>query len=92
MNNELDCIEDKKRFLYLRKKLIIFLVLLTFIFTTYKIQENNKIELLNSFNNNQELICSNKIVSKKLNWEYDEKNKRIFKNDDTFLIKNCKRK
>lgn len=83
-------IEEKSLFKKRVTSLLLAVVLLGIIFISCQNNKTNKEELIKVFNNGQELICTNKIVSKNNGWKYHDKNKRFYRNDNTFLVNICK--
>lgn len=88
--NFLKCTKDKKLFF----KLLGMFILTTFIFFeiySFQIDEiNSKNNLIKAFNENKELVCFSKIVSKSNGFKFDEiKTNFITNGVDIYFISKC---
>ena len=94
MNNEKlladNCKKDKELFNSYVRALIIPVVFLIFIAVVFYVVQKKKKEIYIAFENGEEIICDNFIVSKKLGFKFDKNNKyRVSNGKNTFIIYNC---
>lgn len=94
MNNQdfltYDCKKDKELFNSYVRALIIPVVFLIFIAVVFYVVQKKKKEIYIAFENGEEIICDNFIVSKKLGFKFDKNNKyRVSDGKNTFILYNC---
>jgi hypothetical protein len=85
-----DCKKEKELFASMLLPIIGAVALMFFVFAILKssVDENEKVK--NAFENNIELICYAKIVSKANGYKYDDKRTGYITNgNDIFLLSRC---
>ena len=94
MNNEKlladNCKKDKELFNSYVRALIVLIIFLIFIAVVFYVAQEERKESYIAFENGEEIICDNFIVSKKLGFKFDKNNKyRISDDKNSFILYNC---
>ncbi len=94
MNNQdfltYDCKKDKELFNSYVKGLIFPVFLLLLLAVIYYVDQEERKERYIAFENWEEIICDNFIVSKKLGFKFDKNNKhRVSDDKNSFILYNC---
>src|SRR5574344_315262 len=85
-----DCKKDKELFNSYVRALIVLIIFLIFIAVVLYVAQEERKEIYIAFENGEEIICDNFIVSKKLGFKFDKNNKYRISNDkNSFILYNC---
>ena len=85
-----DCKKDKELFNSYVRALIIPVVFIIFAAVVFYVAQKERKDIYIAFENGEEIICDNFIVSKKLGFKFDKNNKyRISDDKNSFILYNC---
>ncbi|MBF7071059.1 hypothetical protein [Aliarcobacter butzleri] len=85
-----DCKKDKELFNSYVRALILPVIFLMFVAVVFYVAQKKRKDIYITFENGEEIICDNFIVSKKLGFKFDKNNKyRVSDGKNTFIIYNC---
>lgn len=84
------CLKEKRVFYKYLWNLLFFIAVIFFIYMENKNSRDSIEKTVEAFNNNQEIICDKKIVSKQKGYNFYEKdNNYIANGENMFLISRC---
>jgi hypothetical protein len=91
MSEDIECEKEKKKFYKYIKSLIFLIAIYIVLYIAYSLEQNKINEIAIAFDNNQELICDSKIVSKEKGYKYYEKDSNFVTNtDNMFDLSKCR--
>jgi hypothetical protein len=91
MSKDIECEKEKKKFYKYVKSFIFLIAVFIVLYIAYSLEKNNMKKIAVAFENNQELICDTKIVSKGKGYKYYEKDSNFITNaDNMFDLSKCR--
>jgi len=91
MVEDIECIKEKKKFYKYVNSLIFLVAVFIVLYIAYSLEQNNMKKIALAFENNQEIICDSKIVSKVKGYKYYEKNSNFITNgENIFDLSKCR--
>ena len=84
------CLKEKRVFYKYLWNLLFFIAMILLIYISNKNSKDSIEKIVVAFNNNQEIICDKKIVSKQKAYNfYEKENNYITNGENMFLISRC---
>ncbi len=91
MVEDIECIKEKKKFYKYVNSLIFLVAVFIVLYIAYSLDQNRVNEIVVAFENNQELICDSRIVSKRKGYRYYEKDSNFITNgENIFDLSKCR--
>ncbi|WP_320035782.1 hypothetical protein [Halarcobacter sp.] len=90
MSEDIECEKEKKKFFKYVKGLIFLIAVYIVLYFTHSIDKNRVDKIAIAFENNQELICDNKVVSSTKGYKYYKKESNLITDgDNIFELSKC---
>lgn len=91
MFEDIEYKKEKKKFYKYVKSFIFLVAIFIVLYIAYSLEQNNMKKIALAFENNQEIICDSKIISKEKGYKYYEKDSNFITNgENIFDFSKCR--